>query len=340
MNDVPATTPLLEARDIEKAFPGVHALSGVSFEVTAGEVHALLGENGAGKSTLIKILSGVYQPDAGEILIDGRDTRFSTPEDAKRAGVATIYQELLLFPELTVAENIFLGHAPTAGAGRIDWRAMHAKAEDLLASLAIDDLSADQIVGALSVGNRQRVEILRALSHDARILIMDEPTAALTESVVARLFDIVRRLKARGVGIVYISHRLDEIFEIADRVTVLRDGAYVGSRPVAGTTSGESILTVSPMRRISPDSAGVMPKIVCANSLRPEPTRPARPTISPARTARLTLLVIGRRTISRTSSTGAPIGTTVFGKRFSIRRPTIICTSSPDVVPATGLEPT
>ena len=182
-------------RDIEKAFPGVRALSGVSFDVRAGEVHALLGENGAGKSTLIKIISGVYQPDRGSILVDGRETRFTTPDDARRAGVATIYQELLLFPELSVAENIFLGHAPLAGTGRIDWRAMRARAEALLASLEIDDLSADQIVGALSVGNRQRVEILRALSHDARILIMDEPTAALTESDVTRLFDIVRRLK-------------------------------------------------------------------------------------------------------------------------------------------------
>ena len=241
MSDPSSMAPLLEARDIEKAFPGVRALTGVSFEVKAGEVHALVGENGAGKSTLIKILSGVYQPDGGAILIDGRETRFSTPEDAKRAGVATIYQELLLFPELTVAENIFLGHAPLAGGGRIDWGAMRARAGDLLASLEIDDLAVDQIVGALSVGNRQRVEILRALSHDARVLIMDEPTAALTESDVTRLFDIVRRLKGRGVGIVYISHRLDEIFEIADRVTVLRDGAYVGSRPVAGATSGELV---------------------------------------------------------------------------------------------------
>ena len=241
MSDASATPPLLQARDIEKGFPGVKALCGVSFEVRAGEVHALLGENGAGKSTLIKILSGVYQPDGGAILIDGRETRLATPEDAKRAGVATIYQELLLFPELTVAENIFLGHAPRAGGGRIDWRAMRAKAEALLASLEIEDLSADQIVGALSVGNRQRVEILRALSHDARILIMDEPTASLTESDVTRLFDIVRLLKARGVGAVYISHRLDEIFEIADRVTVLRDGAYVGWRPVADTNSAELV---------------------------------------------------------------------------------------------------
>src|SRR5271166_6907400 len=232
---------LLQVRDIEKTFPGVRALSGVSFEVKSGEAHALLGENGAGKSTLIKIVSGVYEPNSGAILVDGTQVDFSTPDDARRAGVATIYQELLLFPELSVAENIFLGHAPMAGAGRIDWRAMRAEAVRLLDSLEIDDLSADQTVGVLTVGNRQRVEILRALSHDARILIMDEPTAALTEADVTRLFDIVRRLKGRGVGIVYISHRLDEIFEIADRVTVLRDGAYVGAREVADTNAAELV---------------------------------------------------------------------------------------------------
>jgi rhamnose transport system ATP-binding protein len=241
MSEAVPISPLLQARDIEKAFPGVRALSGVSFEVRAGEVHALLGENGAGKSTLIKVLSGVYQPDGGAILIDGGEARFATPEDAKRAGVATIYQELLLFPELTVAENIFLGHAPRAGGGRIDWREMRARTEALLASLEIDDIGPDQNVGALSVGHRQRVEILRALSHDARVLIMDEPTASLTEVDVTRLFDIVRRLKGRGVGVVYISHRLDEVFAIADRVTVLRDGAYVGWRPVADTTSAELV---------------------------------------------------------------------------------------------------
>ena len=236
-----AATPLLEVRGIEKSFPGVRALSGVSFDVRPGEVHALLGENGAGKSTLIKIVSGVYQPDLGSILVNGTQVNFATPDDARRAGVATIYQELLLFPELSVAENIFLGHAPLAGAGRIDWRAMRTEAGRLLDLLEIDDLSPDQIVGVLTVGNRQRVEILRALSHDARILIMDEPTAALTESDVTRLFDVVRRLKRRGVGIVYISHRLDEIFAIADRVTVLRDGAYVGSREVADTNVGELV---------------------------------------------------------------------------------------------------
>ena len=233
-SETPAA-PLLMVRAIEKSFPGVRALSGVSFDAARGEVHALLGENGAGKSTLIKIVSGVFPPDRGEVLVDGRQVDLARPDDARRAGIATIYQELLLFPELTVAENIFMGHAPRAALGRIDWRAMHEKTNALLASLEIHDLRADRVVGSLSVGNRQRVEILRALSQDARILIMDEPTAALTEYDVTRLFDIVRKLKARGVAVIYISHRLDEIFEIADRVTVLRDGAHVATKRVADT---------------------------------------------------------------------------------------------------------
>jgi rhamnose transport system ATP-binding protein len=232
---------LLAVAGIEKSFPGVRALIDVSFEVEPGEVHALLGENGAGKSTLIKIVSGVYQPDRGSIRVDGRELRFDRPDDARRAGIATIYQELLLFRELTVAENVFMGHAPRGRGGRLDWRAMAAKTEALLASLEIHDLAADRIVGTLAVGNRQRVEILRALSQDARLLIMDEPTAALTEYDVTRLFDIVRRLKSRGVGIVYISHRMDEIFQLADRVTVLRDGAQVGTRRVAETSSAELV---------------------------------------------------------------------------------------------------
>jgi rhamnose transport system ATP-binding protein len=236
-----AGAPLLAVRDIAKSFPGVRALSDVSFEVAPGEVHALLGENGAGKSTLIKIVSGVYRPDSGAIFVDGEPKEFQLPGDARRAGIATIYQELLLFPELTVAENIFMGHAPRAGLGRLDWRAMRARAEELLASLEIHDLAADRVVGTLTVGNRQRVEILRALSQNARLLIMDEPTAALTEHDVVRLFAIVRLLKSRGVGIIYISHRMDEIFAIADRVTVLRDGVQVGTRRVAETNSGELV---------------------------------------------------------------------------------------------------
>jgi rhamnose transport system ATP-binding protein len=232
--------PLLAVAGIEKSFPGVRALSGVSFEVAPGEVHALLGENGAGKSTLIKIMSGVYQPDAGTIHVDGRPLRLDSPDDARRAGIATIYQELLLFRDLTVAENVFMGHAPRR-RGQLDWKAMTAKTEALLASLEIADLAPSRTAGSLSVGNRQRVEILRALSHDPRLLIMDEPTAALTEYDVTRLFDIVRRLKSRGVGIIYISHRMDEIFQLADRVTVLRDGAQVGTRLVAETSSAELV---------------------------------------------------------------------------------------------------
>jgi rhamnose transport system ATP-binding protein len=239
--DAALAAPVLSVRNIEKSFPGVRALSGVSFDVAPGEVHALLGENGAGKSTLIKIVSGVFPPDRGEVIVDGRSVNLQRPDDARRAGVATIYQELLLFPELTVAENVFMGHAPRAGLGRLDWRAMGERAQSLLSSLDIHDLAPDRIVGSLSVGNRQRVEILRALSQDARILIMDEPTAALTEFDVTRLFDIVRRLKARGVAVIYISHRLDEIFAIADRVTVLRDGAYIATKRVSETDAAELV---------------------------------------------------------------------------------------------------
>ena len=236
-----AAVPLLAVMGIEKSFPGVRALSGVSFEVARGEVHALLGENGAGKSTLIKIISGVYQPDAGAIHVDGQPRRLDSPDDARRAGIATIYQELLLFRDLTVAENIFMGHAPRRRGGWLDWTAMAARTETLLASLDITDLAPSRVVGSLSVGNRQRVEILRALSQDARLLIMDEPTAALTDHDVRRLFDLVRRLKSRGVGVIYISHRMDEIFQLADRVTVLRDGALVGTRRVAETSSAELV---------------------------------------------------------------------------------------------------
>ncbi len=237
-----AAVPAVLALDgITKSFPGVRALKGVSFEVAPGEVHALLGENGAGKSTLIKVMSGVHQADSGTLFLDGRPIRLASPYAARQAGIATIYQELLLFPELSVAENLFMGHAPRRRFGGLDWRAMRARAGALLDSLDIHDLDITQPVGTLSVGNRQRVEILRALSQDARILIMDEPTAALTEHDVARLFAIVKRLQARGVSIVYISHRLEEIFVVADRVTVLRDGAHVATKDVAATDTADLI---------------------------------------------------------------------------------------------------
>ncbi len=227
--------PILELKNISKSFPGVQALADVHFDVEPGEVHALLGENGAGKSTLIKIVSGVYEPDVGTLSVSGSKVSFKSPLEAQAAGIATIYQELLLFPELTVAENIFMGHPPRTRFGSIDWREMQSRARDILASLDIQDLDVSMIVGALSIGNRQRVEIAKALSRDARLLIMDEPTAALTEADVDRLFGIVRRLRERSVGVVYISHRLEEVFELADRVTVLRDGNYVATKSVADT---------------------------------------------------------------------------------------------------------
>ncbi len=237
-------TPILQLEHISKSFPGVKALDDVHFEMNAGEIHALLGENGAGKSTLIKIVSGVYKPDAGSIKLDGQPVSFNNPREAQAQGIATIYQELSLYPELTVAENIFMGHAPKRAVGPvqvIDWKTINDRAVELLASLNITDLDVRRKVGSLNVGNRQRVEIAKALSINARVLIMDEPTAALTETDVERLFEIVRLLKQRGVGIVYISHRLQEVFELADRSTVLRDGQFVGTRPVSETSEDQLI---------------------------------------------------------------------------------------------------
>ena len=223
----------IELRGISKAFAGIRVVSDVSFDMRPGEVHALMGENGAGKSTLIKIMAGLYQPDAGEILVNGRTTRFASPREAHAAGIATVHQELLLFPELTVAENIFLGQTPKTSLGTIDWTTMRRRARQLLDELDSGDLDIDQKVAHLSVGNRQRIEIARALAQDARVLIMDEPTAALAEHDVQRLMSIVRNLRKRGVAIVYVSHRMPEIFALADRVTVLRDGHLVATKPVS-----------------------------------------------------------------------------------------------------------
>ncbi|MEP7292079.1 MAG: sugar ABC transporter ATP-binding protein [Chloroflexota bacterium] len=233
--------PLLELSHISKGFPGVQALSDVQFEMLPGEVHALLGENGAGKSTLIKIVSGVHHPDTGEIRFEGRPVQFNNPREAQAMGIATIYQELSLYTELTVAENIFMGHAPRNRFGALDWGTMRRQAQNILESLNIFDMDVNRKIGTMTVGNRQRVEIAKALSQNARILIMDEPTAALTEVDVQRLFELVRLLRTRGVGIIYISHRLEEVFLLTDRVTVLRDGHYVATKPVAQTSPDELI---------------------------------------------------------------------------------------------------
>ena len=193
-----------------------------------GEVHALVGENGAGKSTLIKIIAGVISASSGEVYLDGKAAHFSSPKEANARGIATVYQEMLLFQDLTVAENIFLGHAPKNrfGAPSIGGPCVPRRGS-LLDSLDSHDLDVDAVVGTLSIANRQRVEIAKALSQEARIVIMDEPTAALVESDARRLLDIVLRLRDQGVGVIYVSHRMKEIFAVADRISVLRDGALV-----------------------------------------------------------------------------------------------------------------
>jgi ribose transport system ATP-binding protein len=223
---------MLRLGGISKSFPGVQALSGVDFSVAAGEIHALVGENGAGKSTLIKIIAGVYQPDAGQIELDGTAIRWHSPADAKRRGVHVIYQELVLFPNLTVAENIFIGNERRTALGAIDHRRTALEARDILARLGAD-IDPTRPVGVLSVADRQMVEIARALVHNVRLLILDEPTAVISGREVQLLFERLRTLRRDGVGIVYISHRLDEIFEIADRATVLKDGQLVGTHPTA-----------------------------------------------------------------------------------------------------------
>jgi ribose transport system ATP-binding protein len=224
--------PLLEMRGVVKSFGGAQALRGVDFDLKRGEVHALLGENGAGKSTLMNVLSGVIAPDAGEMRIDGQPVRFADPRAAQAGGVAMVFQELDLVPSLDVTANLFLGRELTR-AGVLDRATMRRQARERLAAVA-DDLDVDQPVANLSVGRRQIVAIAKALTYASKILVMDEPTAALTASEVERLFAVMRDIAARGVGIVYISHRLEEVPRVGDRVTVLRDGK------VAGTASAQT----------------------------------------------------------------------------------------------------
>jgi rhamnose transport system ATP-binding protein len=236
-----SAVPFLSLTGISKSFVGIRVLKNVSFDVWPGEVHALLGENGAGKSTLIRIMAGLHRADEGEIRVNGQPVTFASPREAHDAGIATVHQELLLFPELTVAENIFLGQTPKKAGGFIDWHKVRKRSRELLDELDCFDLDVDARLGNLSIANRQRIEIARALSQDARVVIMDEPTAALAEADVRRLMDIVRRLKARGVGIVYVSHRMAEIFALADRVTVLRDGNQVGTHAIGEVDEGKLV---------------------------------------------------------------------------------------------------
>jgi ribose transport system ATP-binding protein len=221
--------PILSLTGISKQFPGVKALDNVDFTLLPGEVHALMGENGAGKSTLINIISGLLRPTSGKICVAGEEVIFASAIQAQKAGISTITQEFNLVPQLTVAENIFLGREPTVRIGLLNWRKIKQHASDVLSQLGLT-VPLGQRVSYLSVGDRQLVEIAKALSMEFRIITMDEPTAALNAAEVARLFEIIEKLKGRGIAVLYVSHRLREIFRIADRVTVLRDGKRVSTR--------------------------------------------------------------------------------------------------------------
>ena len=228
------TTPsLLRVAGVSKAFPGVQALSDVSLDVKQGEILALVGENGAGKSTLIHILAGAYHPDAGQIYLDGREVAIHSTQEAEQAGISVVFQELSLVPNLTVAENVFANSQPLSAIGLIDQRTMFAKTQELLDLFKVD-FRPRSSVGKLSMGNQQMVEIVKALARNAKVLVLDEPTSSLTLQEAARLFERLNQLRAQGLAIIYVSHHLEEVLEISDRVAVLRDGKLVGIRPTAG----------------------------------------------------------------------------------------------------------
>lgn len=236
---VGAAEPLLEVRGISKRFGATAALTDVSFDVRPGEIHSLTGENGAGKSTLMKIITGNYQPDTGEMYVGGEPARFSSPRDAQAAGIAIIHQELNTIPEMTVAENLSLGQEPNR-FGLLDKRTLIEDARRKLA-LVGSDIDPRTPIGRLSVGMQQMIEIARALSEEAQVLVLDEPTAALSRSESERLFALLNQMRDNGMGLVYISHRMEELWALSDRLTVLRDGQYVGTRRMSETTSNEIV---------------------------------------------------------------------------------------------------
>ena len=230
---------ILQMKAITKTFPGVKALDNVNFNLHQGEVHALLGENGAGKSTLMKVLNGIYQKNSGSIYLEGNQVEFKSPKEAQEAGLAIIHQELELIPYLTVAENIFLGREPKKGF-LVDFKRLNEKTEEIMNRLGVN-IDPQSKINELNIGNQQMVEIAKALSQDANILVMDEPTSSLTPKEIEILFDLIERLTAEGISIIYISHRMEEIFQICDRVTVLRDGEYVGEVEIDETDEDELI---------------------------------------------------------------------------------------------------
>jgi ABC-type sugar transport system ATPase subunit/ribose/xylose/arabinose/galactoside ABC-type transport system permease subunit len=268
-----AAVAILRADSISKRFGGVTVLDAVGFDVGPGEVHALLGENGAGKSTLLKVLAGVHRPDAGTVLVDGQSVELRSPIDAQRRGIALIHQEPLAFPDLDVAENIYVGHAmPRNALGALDRRAMYADASRVLESLGVR-INPRAKVRGLSIADQQMVELAAALSQRARVLLMDEPTAALTPSEVAELFRIVRQLRSAGAAIVFISHRLEEVFALADRITVLRDARFVATSPASETNPqqiiqqmvGRPLTTLFEKQRVPPGPVRLSVRSLCAH---------------------------------------------------------------------------
>jgi rhamnose transport system ATP-binding protein len=231
---------VLALEGIAKSFPGVKALDGVRLSLRPGEVTALVGENGAGKSTIVKILTGIYQPDEGAILLDGQPVRFATPHAAADAGVTAIHQETVLFDDLSVAENIYLGHAPRSRLGLIDWRRLYTQAREMLARVGAE-IDPTARLRDLGIANKHLVAVARALSIDARVVIMDEPTAALSHKEITELYELIERLKTEGKAILFISHKFDEIFRIADRYTVFRDGRFIGEGAIADVSEAELV---------------------------------------------------------------------------------------------------
>lgn len=248
------TAPRAELSGISKRFGATQALADVSLTLLPGEVHALVGENGAGKSTLVKILAGVHQPDAGTIRLDGETLTIHGPANSRALGIAVVHQEPRLFPDLTVAENVFLGHAPSGRFGAIDWRAMRGAAQALFDELDVH-LDAGAAVRGLSMADQQLIEIAKALSVDARVLILDEPTASLSAHEVERLFTIVRQLRDRGVAVLFVSHRLDEVFDLCDWATVFRDGRHVV------TTATSELTTADLVRHMVGRAVSLFPKV-------------------------------------------------------------------------------
>jgi ABC-type sugar transport system ATPase subunit len=231
---------VLDVRSVTKSFFGNTVLHAVDFDIRPGEIHALIGENGAGKSTLLNIIAGIHRRDSGLIVFDGREVDFTHPLDAIKAGISMVHQELSLVANLTVAENIYLRREKTNAFGFNNWSAMNRAATGIFQRMGLDILP-DALVGSLSLGMQQLVEVAKAIALEARIIIMDEPTSSLSEKEIAELFRIIRDLKARGIGIVFISHKLSELFEIADRITVLRDGRHIGTRDISAVTAEEII---------------------------------------------------------------------------------------------------